>query len=73
MKQLYAIRKLGWGNEIEYFNFCTEEWVSERCFDNFCVCNEGLAKHYAERLSIKEIVAFNVSIEEDETYDKKKL
>lgn len=64
MKQLYAIRRIGFGNEIEYFNFCTEEWFSERCFDNFCVCNEDLAKYYAKRLGIGELVAFNVTIEE---------
>ena len=64
MKRLYAIRRVGFGGEIEYFSFCTEEWFSEKCFDNFCVCNEDLAKYYAGRLGTVELVPFNVTIEE---------
>lgn len=66
LKRLYAIRRVGFGGEIEYFSFCTEQWISERCFDNFCVCDEGLAKHYAQQPGIKDLVTFNVTIEEAE-------
>lgn len=62
--KLYAIRRPRWGNEIEYFNFCTEQWVSERYLDNFCLTNEGLAKHYAYQLNIKELIAFDLSFKE---------
>lgn len=62
-EELYAIRRLGFGKEVEYFNFCTEQWFSESCFDNFCVCNEDLAKHYVQQLGVGELVPFNVNIE----------
>ena len=62
-KELYAIRRVGFGGEIEYFNFCTEEWFSERCFDNFCVCNKDLAEYYVGRLGTGELVPFNVTLE----------
>lgn len=60
----YAVKRLNLENEVEYWDFFLEKWVTPENVNNDCITTQSAASCIQEEFSSSEIVGMNVIIEE---------